>query len=83
MLRFYYNKEYKYTNRKIIDISNDTNYNSKEYENIDSPDTINGHLIYTLASGEKIPTYIYDTETTWRWFVTGITQLRTRKYHNK
>lgn len=80
MLQFYYDSKYKYTNRKIIDISNDTNYNSKEYENIDSPDTINGHLIYTLASGEKVPTYIYDTETTWRWFVTGITQLRTRKY---
>lgn len=80
MLQFYYNSKYKYTNRKIIDISDDTNYNSKEYENIDSPDTINGHLIYTLASGEKVPTYIYDTETTWRWFVTGITQLRTRKY---
>lgn len=80
MLQFYYDSKYKYTNRKIIDISNDTNYNSKEYENIDSPDTINGHLIYTLAGGEKVPTYIYDTETTWRWFVTGITQLRTRKY---
>lgn len=80
MLQFYYNPKYKYTNRKIIDISDDTNYNSKEYENIDSPDTINGHLIYTLASGEKVPSYIYDTETTWRWFVTGITQLRTRKY---
>lgn len=80
MLQFYYDSKYKYTNRKIIDISNDTNYKSKEYENIDSPDTINGHLIYTLAGGEKVPTYIYDTETTWRWFVTGITQLRTMKY---
>ena len=80
MLQFYYNKDYKYTNRKIIDISTNTNYVSKDYINIDSPDTINGHIIYELEAGEVVPTYIYDTETTWRWFVSGITQLRTQKY---
>ena len=80
MLRFYYSPKYKYTNRRIIDISNDTNFIEKDYENIDSPDTINGHIIYVLANGEKLPTYIYDTDKKWRWFVTGITQLRTKKY---
>lgn len=80
MLQFYYNKDYKYTNRKIIDISTNTDYISKDYINIDSPDTINGHIIYELEAGEVVPTYIYDTETTWRWFVSGITQLRTQKY---
>ena len=80
MLRFYYNKEYKYTNRKIIDISNDNNFLNKDYVNIDSPDTINGHIIYELEAGEVVPTYIYDTETTWRWFISGITQLRTGKF---
>ena len=80
MLQFYYNKDYKYTNRKIIDISTNTEYVSKDYINIDSPDTINGHIIYELEAGEVVPTYIYDTETTWRWFVSGITQLRTQKF---
>ena len=80
MLQFYYNKDYKYTNRKIIDISANTNFVSKDYINIDSPDTINGHIIYELEAGEVVPTYIYDTETTWRWFVSGITQLRTQKF---
>lgn len=80
MLQFFYNPKYKYTNRKIINISGDTNYIEKDYANIDSPDTINGHIIYQLAVGEELPTYIYDTDKKWKWFVTGITQLRTGKY---
>ena len=80
MLRFYYNKGYKYTNRSIIDLSNDNDFVDKDYENIDSPDTINGHIIYTLAKFETIPTYIKDLETNRRYFVSGITQLRTGKF---
>lgn len=79
-LRFFYNPAYKYTNRTIIDLTGDTNYKDIDYENIDSPDTINGHIIYTLTTGESIPTYIYDTVKGWRWFVSGITQKRTDKY---
>lgn len=80
MLKFYYNPAYKYTNRTIIDVSSDTSFRELDYENIDSPDTINGHLIYELAAGEKVPTYVVDTETGWKWFVSGITQLRTGKF---
>lgn len=79
MLRFYYNPKYKYTNRTIIDVSQDTNYKDKNYSNIDSPDTINGHIIYTLDSNETIPTYVVEDNTR-RWFVSGITQLRTGKF---
>lgn len=80
MLRFYYNTKYKYTNRSIIDVSSDNSYRDINYENIDSPDTINGHIIYTLGTGEKIPTYVVEQESGWKWFVSGITQLRTGKY---
>lgn len=80
MLKFYYDPKYKYTNRCIIDLTSDTNFAEKDYENIDSPDTINGHIIYTLTAGESIPTYITDSESGWRWFVSGITQLRTGKF---
>lgn len=80
MLRFYYDPAYKYTNRKIINVTGNSNYTDHDYENIDSPDTINGHIIYTLSSGESIPTYIVDLANSWRWFVSGITQLRTGKY---
>lgn len=80
MLRFYYDTKYKYTNRTIINISSDNNYIEKDYANIDSPDTINGHIIYQLATGENIPTYIFDTDTNRRWFTSGITQLRTGKF---
>lgn len=80
MLKFYYDPKYKYTNRCIIDLTSDTNFAEKDYENIDSPDTINGHIIYTLEAAEKIPTYITDSESGWRWFVSGITQLRTGKF---
>lgn len=80
MLRFYYNPNYKYTNRKILNVSNDTNYIDKDYQNIDSPDTINGHIIYQLSTGEKLPTYIVDLSNNNRWYVSGITQLRTGKF---
>lgn len=80
MLRFFYNKQYKYTNRKIVDISNDPDYRDIDYQNIDSPDTINGHIIYTLIAGEEVPTYIQDLESDKRWYVSGITQLRTGKF---
>ena len=79
MLKFYYNPFYKYTNRTILDVSSDEHYKDIDYENIDTPDTINGHIIYTLESGENIPTYIVENNTR-RWYVTGITQLRTGKY---
>ena len=80
MLKFYYNPAYKYTNRTIIDVSGDNNFTQKDYENIDSPDTINGHIIYTLGESETIPTYVVDTVSGWKWFVSGITQKRTGKY---
>lgn len=80
MLRFYYNPSYKYTNRTIIDLSTDNHFREIDIENIDSPDTINGHIIYVLNAGENIPTYVVDMGTGWRWFVSGITQLRTSKY---
>ena len=80
MLRFYYDPKYKYTNRSIIDLTDDTSYVDKDYANIDSPDTINGHIIYQLTGVEKIPTYILDLDNTRRYFVSGITQLRSGKY---
>lgn len=80
MLRFYYNPKYKYTNRAIIDLADDTNYVDKDYANIDSPDTINGHIIYQLTGAETIPTYILDLDNTRRYYVSGITQLRSGKY---
>lgn len=83
MLKFYYNPKYKYTNRYIVDVSGDTDYQEKDYINIDSPDTINGHIIYTLSTGEtfsNLPTYIVDTVSGWKWFVSGITQLNSRKF---
>lgn len=80
MLKFYYNPAYKYTNRTIINVSGDSNYREIDYQNIDSPDTINGHIIYTLAEGENVPSYVVDTDTNRRYFVSGITQLRTGKF---
>lgn len=80
MLRFFYNPSFKYTNRQIITLDNETSYRDIDYINIDSPDTINGHIIYTLNHGENIPTYILDLDTNKRWFVSGITQLRTSKF---
>ena len=80
MIRFFYNPQYKYTNRILIDTTGDSNYRDIDYVNIDSPDTINGHIVYTLTEGETIPTYLVDLESNWRWFVSGITQLRTGKF---
>lgn len=79
MLKFYYNPFYKYTNRTILDVSSDEHYKEINYENIDTPDTINGHIIYTLEAGENIPTYIVEDNNR-KWYVSGITQLRTGKY---
>lgn len=78
MVKFYYNPKYKYTNRTIIDISDDYNFTEKNYKNIDSVDTINGHLIYVLEENETVPTYLVEDNGR-RWFVSGITQLRTGK----
>lgn len=79
MINFYYDPKYKYTNRNIIDVSSDNSYRPIDYANIDSPDSINGHIIYVLAAGEKIPTYLVDTDTGHRWFVSGITPISSRK----
>lgn len=80
MLRFYYDPKYKYSNRTLIDVSSDAYYRDIDYENIDSADTINGHIIYSLETGEKVPTYIIDLSNDRRYYVTGITQLRTDKF---
>lgn len=80
LLRFYYNPFFKYTNRTIINLLQETSYKDIDYENIDSHDTINGHIIYSLAAGETLPTYILDLEKGWRWYVSGITQLRSGKF---
>lgn len=80
MLRFYYDPKYKYTNRTIIDPTNNNSYRDIDYVNIDSPDTINGHIIYSLTPAESVPTYIVDQETNRKYFVSGITQLRTGKF---
>lgn len=80
MIKFFYNPRFKYTNREIIDVSKETSFRVIDYVNIDSVDTINGHIIYSLAQGEVLPTYLVDEESGWRWFVSGITQLRTGKY---
>lgn len=82
MLKFYFNPKYKYTNRSIIDVTDDTNYVEKNYVNIDSPDTINGHIIYKFDINEEVvmPSYIVDTVSNRRWFVSGITQLNSSKF---
>ena len=79
MLRFFYDTRYKYTNRTLIDVSGDTSYRDIDYLNIDSPDTINGHIIYKLESGEQVPTYIIDLISGRRYFVSGITPLSANK----
>jgi hypothetical protein len=80
MVKLYFNPSYKYTNRTLIDVSSDTDFIELDYENIDSPDTINGHIIYEVEEGlERLPTYLVQANG-WRWFVSGITQLRTGKY---
>lgn len=79
-MKFYYDKNLKYTNRQIISNLEGLSYAEKDYVNIDSADTINGHIIYQLNVGEEIPTYIFDEENNRRWYVSGITQLRTGKF---
>lgn len=79
-MKFYYDKNLKYTNRQIISNLEGLSYAEKEYVNIDSADTINGHIIYQLNVGEEIPTYVFDEENNRRWYVSGITQLRTGKF---
>lgn len=79
MVKFYYNPKYKYTNRSLIDLTGDSNFTEKDYANIDSTDTINGHIIYVLEDNEKVPTYVLEDNGR-RWFVSGITQLRTGKF---
>lgn len=80
MLRFYYNPAYKYTNRTIIDVSNDNEFTDKDYDNVDTLDEINAHIIYSPATGERLPTYIVDQTPdrngiNRRYFFSGITQL--------
>ena len=79
-MKFYYDNNLKYTNRQIISNLEGLTYAEKEYVNIDSADTINGHIIYQLNVGEEIPTYVFDEENNRRWYVSGITQLRTGKF---
>ena len=81
-MKFYYAPNLKYTNRQIVYDSTlqGLSYAEKDYVNIDSADTINGHIIYQLNVGEEIPTYIFDEENNKRWYVSGITQLRTGKF---
>lgn len=79
-MRFYYNPKYKYTNRTIIDLTNDSSYKEKDYININTQDYVNGNIIYQLEALENIPTYVHDIDNGKKWFVTGISQLRTGKY---
>lgn len=80
MLKIYYNKAYKYTNRTIINLDNDSFYSYKDYVNIDSIDTINAHIIYDIDDINELPTYIINEDNNQRFFVTGLTQLRTGSY---
>lgn len=80
MLRFFYNKDFKYTNRKIITLADNLPNKEINYANVDSPDTINGHIIYHLSAGETVPTYIVDLDNGRRYFVSGITQLNSKKF---
>ena len=80
-MKFYYDKKIKYTNRQIVRDSDLEGFlfAEKDYLNIDSPDSINGHIIYELEAGENIPSYVVEDDGK-RWYVSGITQLRTAKY---
>lgn len=77
MLKFFYNPSYKYTNRTKIDVSSDTSYREIDYLTIDTPDMINGHIIYKLTEAEALPTYVVSDEGR-KWFVTGLTPLSSR-----
>lgn len=80
-MKFYYDKKIKYTNRQIVRDADLEGFlfAEKGYLNIDSPDSINGHIIYELEAGENIPSYVVEDDGK-RWYVSGITQLRTGKY---
>ena len=77
MVTFYYNPDFKYTNRKIITISEADDAKSTKINvvHFDTPDTINGHIIYNLGALPSLPTYLVDNDTDRRFFVTGYTQL--------
>ena len=82
MVILYYNPEFKYTNRKIITITNKDNEMRTQINvaHLDTPDTINGHIIYNLGAISTLPTYLLDTDTDRRYFITGYTQLSGVKY---
>ena len=50
MVILYYNPDFKYTNRKIITITNKDNEMRTQINvaHLDTPDTINGHIIYVM-----------------------------------
>ena len=82
MVILYYNPDFKYTNRKIITITQKDNEMRTEINvaHLDTPDTINGHIIYNLGAISTLPTYLLDTDTDRRYFITGYTQLSGVKY---
>ncbi len=82
MVTLYYNPDFKYTNRKIITISEADDAKSTKINvvNLDTPDTINGHIIYNLGALPSLPTYLVDNDTGRRFFITGYTQLSGVKY---
>ena len=71
MVILYYNPDFKYTNRKIITITNKDNEMRAEINvaHLDTPDTINGHIIYNLGAISTLPTYLLDTDTDRRYFI--------------
>lgn len=82
MVTLYYNPDFKYTNRKIITISaaDDAKSTKINVVHLDTPDTINGHIVYNLGALPSLPTYLVDNDTDRRFFVTGYTQLSGVKY---
>lgn len=82
MVTLYYNPDFKYTNRKIIKISEADDAKSTKINvvHLDTPDTINGHIVYNLGALPSLPTYLVDNDTNRRFFVTGYTQLSGVKY---
>lgn len=82
MVTLYYNPDFKYTNRKIIKISEADDAKSTKINvvHLDTPDTINGHIVYNLGALPSLPTYLVDNDTDRRFFITGYTQLSGVKY---
>ena len=82
MVTLYYNPDFKYTNRKIITISEADDAKSTKINvvNLDTPDTINGHFVYNLGALPSLPTYLVDNYTGRRFFITGYTQLSGVRY---